>query len=251
MQTVLANGLITLIDDKPELGFHDLVEEALSWVSDVVWDQLLKGRAVRLALTDSISRPAWAEGKWRRSDRTALVRRMYNDSGKPRANRVRYTAIHELAGHGSDSSSLDAQDRADIMDLMMPRPSGWTDDDNLEGMAAYWRLPYESYANRLVEALVGRKITSPYDDDYTRKIPDTRLGALRDIALRSTPVPVPPVDEPIEEPPPTPLELELMQALEAANARLTIYDAQTLKASEALWRPEWGTFPPPEVGTQE
>lgn len=245
VETKLAGGLITLVDGKPELGFHDIAAQAVGYVATDIWGYLLNRKACRLLLVDAIAKPSWAEGRWKQSTRTAQVRRMYASNGEPRANRVRYTVLHELAGHGSDSFGLDAKDRSAAMALMSPKPSSWADVDGAEGMRAYWRLPSESYANRLVEALVGKRVSSPYDDDYIRKIPDSSLAKLKDIAIRETAAPIPPAEEPIEEPPPTPLELELMQALEAANGRLAVYDAQTLKASEALWRPEWGVFPPP------
>lgn len=179
--------------------FVDVITAGLDKI-DVPLDELVSSH-LTVRVVASIAKPAWAEGKWRQADRLALVRAMRRSDGKPRYNKVQYTAIHEI-GHAVDDDRL-AGKRADVMALMTPQPSKWNDDDNLaDPMARYWRLPSEVFANRLVEAITGGQVRSPYDDDYTRWIPDRKLDELVSIVRRQAPPIVEPIPEPPAEPPP-------------------------------------------------
>lgn len=243
MTKTLAGGLILLEDSKPLLGFGELIEEAISWVDPTYWPRLLRA-PVTLMVVDSIAKPIWAEGKWSGSSRTARVKRLYREGGKPKANRVRYTALHEAAGHGSDEDVLGKAKRQGIMELMDPRPDSWSDVDGLEGMRAYWRLPPECYANRMVEALTAGRVTSPFDDDYTRTIPNAKLNELLNRAMLPAPAaPEPPTVEPPAMPPPTTRELELMANLEQCHTERESYEADALEAVRTLWLEEWGPTP--------
>lgn len=242
-ETKAGGGLITVEDDKPDAGFGRIVTDAIELVPAETWTKLLAGKPATVRLVDSLESPVWAEGKWNGGSRTARVKRMYRGDGKPRRNKVAYTALHELAGHGSDSSSMGAGKRTRIMALMTPRPSHWRDTGSADPdtMAGYWALPYESYANRLVEALTLGEIRSPYDDDYTRVIEEKHLDELlRIVAGEDQPTPAP---EPEPEPPDNPELAEILRMLEASRAEVRHYEEITLGAVQLLWDDAWGERP--------
>jgi hypothetical protein len=197
MVTEAHGPLITITGDP---AFVAIGHSALDMVT-VPLERLLTKPAT-LRFVDQIGKPAppWATGFWRGKPRIGDVRKQFRTDGTPKVGIIRYLSLHELLGHGSDEDVL-AGKRARIMALMEPRPGTWVDDDDLTGFAKYWRLPFEAYANRLVEAITAGKVRSPYDDDYTRNIPDNRLADLVTI-VEEVITPPPPV-----EPPPTPLPI--------------------------------------------
>jgi hypothetical protein len=159
----------------------------------------------------------WAQGLWKGSARRALVKQMRRSDGGPKPNLIRYLTIHELLGHGVDGDRMRGK-RARARDMMEPHPSGWSDSDGRTGMARYWRLPSECFANRMVEALTDHRVRSPFDDDYTRTIPDAKLDRLVDLVLEDSDEPDEPTDPPIEpepEPPPDALDAAIALAQQA------------------------------------
>jgi hypothetical protein len=247
--TKTAGGLITIVDDKPAKGFGRIVQDAMEMVSDETWRKLLAGKPLEVLLVDKIANPAWAEGLWRSTPRRAVIRRQYRGDGQPKRGRVQYIALHEIAGHGSDSSSLGSKKRNAVMALMDPKPGHWRDRGSASSgsMAGYWALPSESYANRLVEALTLGEVRSPFDDDYTRTIADKHLDELlRIVAGADEPSPTP---DPEPEPPLNPELAELGRMLEEARAEIAHYEDVTYGAVALLWDDAWGARPakPPET----
>jgi hypothetical protein len=116
--------------------------------------------------------------------------------------KMRYTAVHELA-HAIDSDYLDADKKAELMNLMDVSPRPWKG-------GGYAKRPREIYADAFAEA-VG--IESPLDDFYG-DIEDVDLHKVIEITFR--PAPPPPV---VEEPPDPPLPLP-DPVLEAAKERI-------------------------------
>ena len=164
------------------------------------------------------SGPTFAEALWKGAQRTAYVRTLKRPDGSTRSGRVAYHTLHEVFGHGVDDDRMHGKRKA-ARKLMRPYPTSWSDVDGLKGMAAYWRLPSECFANRMVEAITHGVVRSMFDDDYTRTIPDEWLDELVDLVLTQPPDPVdvdPPVPPTIE--PPSPADDQLI-ALRAAVAQ--------------------------------
>jgi len=203
-------SLITL---KGPAEFVAQGQRALELVDVPLEELLTKPTTIRYVANIGLPAPSWSKGFWRSRIHTADVRQLRRPDGSVAVGQIRYLTIHEALGHGSDDDVL-AGKRRSIMDLMDPRPSSWTDGGNRTGMARYWHLPFECYANRLVEALTAGHVRSGYDDDYTRWIRDVDLEKLVDLVITE---PVDPDTElpaiPVPEPPPDP-------ALEIALARV-------------------------------
>ncbi len=228
------DGLITV--DGPQ-QFVDLAFEALALVD--VDPVLLLNAPVRVQFVDKLAPPAppFAEGLWRRRPRRADLVMLRRPDGSPRAGRLRYHVLHEVFGHATDLDRLDGK-RARVRALMAPGPSTWSDVDGLDGMAAYWRLPSECFANRMVEAITKGRVRSPFDDDYTRWIPDARLADLVAIVVEPPPSTWSDVEQPVEPMPEPPSPLDLLR-----SAVLTA-DADIRATLDALVGFAQGSTPP-------
>lgn len=200
--------------------FVDLGKRAVG-LCDARWPGLLK-KDITLSFVDAIpNAPEWAQGLWRGGQRHGFIKNMRRKDGRPKSNLIQYLSIHEGLGHPSDQDRMDGK-RGPARRLMIPRPDGWRDTDAFYGMEAYWHYPFECYANRLVEALTGGAIRSPYDDDYTRWIPDADLPKLLELPLASGDMFAAEADnggppEDIIEPPPDPRYLEALNRLHKAR----------------------------------
>lgn len=161
----LADGLIVLT------GPRDYVDIGVSIISrTIVPPQDLLNETVTCSYVDAIpGAPSWAEGLYRGGTRDAYVRKMALKDGTPKVNKVEYTTLHEIFGHATDQDKLDGK-RGKVRALMSPRPDAWRDVDGATGMQAYWRYPFECFANRMAEFVVAHAVRSPYDDNYTRYI---------------------------------------------------------------------------------
>jgi hypothetical protein len=237
----LANGLILV--EAPDGGepFLDVAQWAVAQcIPTWNWSDVLSS-PVRVLMVPDIAKPPWAEGLTRSANRVVRVV-MQTRRGRPRRNRMAYIMLHELAGHMVDADHLTGR-RAGIRALMIPRPTSWSDDDGLEGMARYWHLPSEAYANRIVEAITAKRVVSPFDDDYTRNIPDADLGHLVEVVTAPPLMPT----EPEPELPEVPTPPEPDPALEICRARVAELEAAIAHASEDLDGAGVALPTPPEV----
>jgi hypothetical protein len=204
-------------------AFVDLGKRARDLCDDR-WPNLLKSD-IGLAFVDQIpGAPEWAVGLWRGGTREGFVRTLRRRDGTPRAMTIMYLTLHEGLGHPSDQDRMSGR-RGTARRLMHPFPDSWRDVDQYTGMTGYWHLPFECYANRLVEGLTQGAVRSPYDDDYTRWIPDGDLDKLIAIPLDDF-VAFAAVDpdsaddtvpDEIVEPPPDPRLLEALERLQQSR----------------------------------
>lgn len=204
------SGLVTIH------GPGDFVQLGLDALAQVIVPiELLIAGPMSLSYVEQIGPPAptWAKGYFRSGARRADIRQVRRSDGRPRRALVQYLTLHELLGHGSDLDVLDNK-RPAIRKLMSPYPTSWGDDDGRTGMARYWHLPSECYANRLVEALTQGQVRSPYDDDYTRWIPNAALDDLVELVIHKPSQPDPEPTVPALPGPP-PVELDAVRALVA------------------------------------
>jgi hypothetical protein len=187
MHKTMLDGLIVIEDGDAgddQHAYLDLAVEAIESVKpDFPWSGLLKG-TVTVRFVDNIGEgDSFAEGKWVSSKRLVKIERVRKD-GHPARNKVRYYTLHEL-GHAIDGDSMGDANHQDAMALMDPKPEGWR---NTKGLHDYWGLPSESFANRLVEAIITsanpHSIESMYDDDYQRKISGEELDDLYAIIVK-------------------------------------------------------------------
>jgi hypothetical protein len=211
----LLNGLVTLIDEEGGDAFIELGVEAIEDVkADFPWDGRGEEKAgllrhpVKVIYQANIENPPWAEGKYNGvNDGFHMIRiKKIKKDGHPAYAKIRYYTLHEI-NHAIDADSLDGEDKSAIQALMDPRPSGWKD---AKGGDSYWHLPSESFANRLVEAMVvpASEITSMFDDDYTRKITNEELDDLYATVLRGETHTGDGGEEVVDPPPPTTAELQ-------------------------------------------
>lgn len=235
----LAGGRI--VAEAPD-GMEDCLDLAEWSLAQVLpgWDWAKVLRApVRLLYVADIAKPSWAEGLTRADNRVVRVV-IQRRRGVLRRNRMSYIGLHELAGHMVDHDHLDGR-RGAIRSIMVPKPTSWNDVDGLEGMASYWHLPSEAYANRIVEAMTEGRVSSPFDDDYTRTIREERLRDLLAIVMAEpndgdedpvvVPTPTPPEPEPsIEE---LRQEVVRLTAVIAAGAEKVETEATATRSASA------------------
>jgi hypothetical protein len=180
----------------------------------------------RIIYQDNIDNPPWAEGKYNGlQDGVHMVRiKKVKKDGHPAYNKIRYYTLHEL-NHAIDADSLDGDDKTAIRGLMEPHPDGWRDT---KGGDSYWHLPSESWANRLVEAMVkpASEITSMFDDDYTRKVSDGELDELYAFTIAGEAHTGEPPPEEIVDPPAPDYPAMIAEAIDLMEQAIAVLEGE-------------------------